>query len=130
MTANTFTGSGAEITNLNVGNSTTGTLSVSRGGTGTYYLNANQILIGSASLSICQSANLTWNNTTNTLSATNFIGSGSGLANLNALNITSGTLTVIGSGLSALNASNVTSGTLTVSSGGIGKTSLIRFKYY
>ncbi len=70
MTANTFTGSGAEITNLNVSNATDGTLSVSRGGTGTNYLNANQILIGSGTLSISQSANLTWNNTTNTLSAT------------------------------------------------------------
>jgi hypothetical protein len=124
MTANTFTGSGAELTNLNVSNSTTGTLSVSRGGTGTDYLNANQILIGNGSLSFSQSANLTWNNATNTLSATNFIGSGSGLTNLNASNITSGTLTVNGSGLAALNASNVTSGTLTVSRGGIGTTSL------
>jgi hypothetical protein len=69
-------------------------------------LNANQILIGSGSLSKSQSANLTWNNT---LSATSFIGSGSGLTNLNASNIISGTFTVNGSGLSTLNASNVTS---------------------
>jgi hypothetical protein len=86
-----FTGSGSELTNLNVSNATTGILSVSRGGTGTNYLNANQILIGSGSLSFSQSAYLTWYNTTNTLSATNFVGSGSALTNLNASNITSGT---------------------------------------
>ncbi len=45
MTANILTGSGAEITNLNVSNATTGTLSVSRGGIGTNYLNANPKLI-------------------------------------------------------------------------------------
>ncbi len=50
MTANTFTGSGAELTNLIVSSATTGILSVSRGGTGTNYLLSNQILIGSGSL--------------------------------------------------------------------------------
>jgi hypothetical protein len=52
-------------------------------------------------LNFSQSANLTWNNTTNTLSATNFICSGTGLTNLNALNISSGNLTANGSGLAA-----------------------------
>ena len=125
MTANTFTGSGAELTNLNASNVSTGTLSISRGGIGTTTLSANQILIGNSSTSILQSPNLTWNNTSNTLSSTNFSGSGSALTNLNASNISSGTLTVNGSGLTALNASNVTSGTLPVSRGGIGTTSLI-----
>jgi hypothetical protein len=67
--------------------------------------------------------NLTWNNTTNTLSATFFfLGSGASLTSLNAANITSGTLSVNGSGLTSLNAANITSGT--VSRGGIGTTNL------
>jgi len=125
MTANSFSGSGAALTNLNVSNATSGTLSISRGGIGTTTLSSNQILIGNTNTSILQSPNLVWDNTTNTLSASNFIGSGAGLTSLNASNITTGTLTVDGSGLTALNASNILSGTLTVSRGGIGTTSLI-----
>ena len=64
------------MTNLNVSNASLGTLTISRGGIGTTTLSANQILIGNAATSILQSANLTWNNASNTLSATNFIGSG------------------------------------------------------
>ena len=41
-----------------------------------------------------QSANLIWDNSNNTLSATNFVGTGSGLTELNASNLTSGTLAV------------------------------------
>jgi hypothetical protein len=125
VSANTFSGSGAALTNLNVSNATSGTLSISRGGIGTTTLSSNQILIGNTNTSILQSPNLVWDNTTNTLSASNFIGSGAGLTSLNASNITTGTLTVNGSGLTALNASNILSGTLTVSRGGIGTTSLI-----
>ena len=73
--------------NLNASNITSGTLSISRGGIGTATLTANQILIGNAATSILQSANLSWNNTSNTLSATNFIGSGSGITNLDYGNI-------------------------------------------
>ena len=54
---------------------------------GTTTLLANQILIGNTTTSILQSANLTWNNTSNTLSATNFVGSGSDITNLNYNNI-------------------------------------------
>jgi hypothetical protein len=59
-------------------------------------LNANQILIGNASTSLLQSPNLTWNNTSNTLSVTNFIGSGNALIgtttnNGSTLNITAST---------------------------------------
>ena len=63
VSAATFSGSGASLTNLNVSNSTTGTLSISRGGIGTTTLTANQILIGNAATSILQSPNLTWDNT-------------------------------------------------------------------
>ncbi len=77
---------------LNASNTiTSGVLSMARGGTGITYLNPNQILIGNGSASFSQSANLIWKGTTNTLSATNFVGSGSGLTALNASNITSGT---------------------------------------
>jgi len=104
VSAATFSGSGASLTNLNVSNSTTGTLSISRGGIGTTTLTANQILIGNDATSILQSPNLTWNNTSNTLSATNFVGSGAGLTNINV--------------------SNSNSGTLSISRGGIGTTTL------
>ena len=111
ISAATFSGSGASLTNLNASNISSGTLSVSRGGIGTTTLSSNQILIGNAATSILQSPNLTWNNTSNTLSATNFVGNGSQLTNLNASNITTGILSVNGSGLTSLNASNVTFGT-------------------
>jgi hypothetical protein len=104
LSATNFIGAGSAITNLNVSNAASGTLTISRGGIGTTALTANQILIGNAATSILQSANLSWDNTTNTLSATNFIGSGSAITNLNV--------------------SNVASGTLTISRGGIGTTSL------
>jgi hypothetical protein len=83
VSANTFSGSGAALTSINASNITSGTLSISLGGIGTTTLSANQILIGYSNTSILQSANLTWNNTSNTLSATNYIGSGSGLTNIN-----------------------------------------------
>jgi len=98
LSATNFVGSGAGLTSLNVSNASTGTLNVSRGGIGTGTLNPNQILIGNSTNPLLQSANLTWNNTSNTLSATNFVGSGTGLSGLNARNITTGTLSVIAGG--------------------------------
>ena len=81
---------------LNASNVTSGTLTISRGGIGTTTLAANQILIGNTNTSILQSPNLTWNNTSNTLSVTNFIGSGNTLIgtttnNGSKLNITAST---------------------------------------
>ncbi len=67
VTANTFSGSGAALTNLNVSSATTGTLSITRGGIGTTTLNSNQILIGNGSTSILQSSNLIWDNSNNRL---------------------------------------------------------------
>ena len=124
ITTGTLSVNGSGLTNLNASNITTGTLSVSRGGTGTTYLNPNQILIGNGSTSISQSVNLSWNGITNTLSASIFSGSGASLTNLNASNITTGTLSLNGSGLTSINASNITSGILTVSRGGIGTSNL------
>ena len=53
-----------------------------------YDLKVNNDII--AAKVFVQSANLTWNNTANTLSTTNFIGSGSAITNLNVSNATSG----------------------------------------
>ncbi len=104
-----------------------GTLPITRGGIGITTLTSNQILISNHCnliTSILRSPNLTWNNTNTTLSASDFVGNGSGLTSLNASSIVSGTLSVNGSGLNSLNASNVTSGILSVSRGGIGTTTL------
>jgi hypothetical protein len=124
ITTGTLSVNGSGLTNLNASNITTGTLSISQGGIGTNTLSANQILIGNGSTSILQSSNLSWNNTSNTLSASIFSGSGASLTNLNASNITTGTLSLNGSSLTSINASNITSGILTVSRGGIGTSNL------
>jgi hypothetical protein len=98
LSATNFVGSGAGLTSLNVSKVSTGTLNVSYGGIGTGTLNPNQILIGNTTNPILQSPNLTWDNSLKTLSATNFVGSGTGLSGLNARNITTGTLSVIAGG--------------------------------
>jgi hypothetical protein len=90
--------------NVNASSITSGILSVSYGGTGSTTLTAGQVLIGNGTSALTQSANLSWNNTSNILSATNFLGDGSRLTNINI--------------------SNVASGALTVSRGGIGTTTL------
>ena len=100
-----ISGDGSQLTNLNASNISSGILSISRGGTGSTTLLSGQILIGNGTSALIQSANLTWNNASNTLSASNFGGSGTGLT--------------------ALNASNITLGTLTVSQGGTGSTTLL-----
>jgi len=85
------------ITNLNASNITSGILSVSNGGIGTSTLSANQILIGNGS-SILQNQNLSWNNTSNTLTSS-IINATSNLqeANINLsskyLQLTGGTIT-------------------------------------
>jgi apolipoprotein N-acyltransferase len=87
LSATNFVGAGSGITGLNASNIASGTLSIARGGIGVTTLTTEQILIGNAATSILQSANLTWNNTSNTLSATNFVGAGSGITSLNYNNI-------------------------------------------
>jgi hypothetical protein len=114
LSATNFVGSGAGLTNLNVSNASTGTLNVLRGGIGTSTLTSGQILIGNGTGALLQSANLTWNNTTNTLSATNFVGSGAGLSALNATNITTGVISVITGGTGA---ATLTSGQLLIGNG-------------
>ena len=109
-----FSGSGASLTNLNATNISDGTLTVARGGTGVSTLVANQLLVGNAAGALIQSNNLTWTNSTNTLSATNFVGSGAGLTSLTATNIT-GTLSITngGTGVATLVANQLLVGNAT-----------------
>ena len=62
-----ISGDGSQLTSLNASNVSSGTLPITRGGIGTTILSSNQLLIGNGTTSILQSANLIWNNTTNTL---------------------------------------------------------------
>jgi hypothetical protein len=105
-TSTLFSGSGASLSSLNASNINAGTLTVSNGGTGLTTLTAGQLLIGGAN--VVQSANLTWNSGTNTLLATNFVGSGTGLTALNATNIT-GNINVAqgGTGLTTLTSGQI-----------------------
>ena len=101
LSATNFMGSGAGLTALNVSNASTGTLNVSRGGIGTSTLTSGQLLVGNDTRALLQSANLTWDNSNNILSATKFVGSGAALTALNANNITDGMLSVIAGGTGA-----------------------------
>jgi hypothetical protein len=114
LSATNFVGSGARLTSLNVSNVSDGTLNVARGGTGNTTLTSGQILVGNDTGALLQSANFTWDNTNNILTATNFVGSGTGLSAINAQNITGGVVSVItgGTGLSTL-----TSGQLLIGNG-------------
>ena len=98
ITANLFSGSGAELSNLNASNISNGTTSVSVGGTGLSTLAPGQLLIGNGTDPITQSANLIWDITNNnlgigknpaqkldvngTIAATLFSGSGASLTGL------------------------------------------------
>jgi hypothetical protein len=64
LTATNISGAGANITALNMTNVSSGTLAVTRGGTGATAIAAGQILIGNTT-SILQTSNLIWD-TTNT----------------------------------------------------------------
>ncbi|NDC55754.1 MAG: hypothetical protein EBZ69_02920 [Alphaproteobacteria bacterium] len=110
LSATNFVGSGSGLTALNASN-ITGNINVAQGGTGLTTLTSGQILIGGAN--VTQSANLTWNSGTNTLSATNFVGSGAGLTALSATNIT-GNINVAQGGTGA---TTLTSGQILVGNG-------------
>ncbi len=104
-----FAGSGSGIIASNSSNIASGTLSISQGGIGTTTLSANHILIGNAATSSLQSANLTWNNMSTTLSVTSLIGSGAGISALDISNAASGTLpsALGGKGLTTLTANQI-----------------------
>ena len=98
VTANLFSGSGAELSNLNASNISNGTLTVSHGGTGLSNLAYGQVLIGNNTDPIVQTSNLIWDISNNnlgigknpaskldvngTISATLFSGSGASLTGL------------------------------------------------
>jgi len=109
LNATNFVGSGSGLTQLNASKVTLGTLNVAQGGTGINNLNSNQILVGNGTGTVIQSGNLSWDNANSILNATNFIGSGSGLTQLNASKVTLGTLNVAqgGTGINNLNSNQI-----------------------
>ena len=86
ITANLFSGSGANLTSLNASNISSGTLSVAYGGTGLNNLPLNQILIGNGTASIFSTTAFTWDDTIDHLIG-KFAGTGGLLTSLNASNI-------------------------------------------
>ena len=106
-------GSGTGLTSLTATN-ITGNINVAQGGTGLTTLTSGQLLVGNGTGALTQTANLTWSSATNTLSATNFVGSGAGLSSLNATNISSGTLLVSRGGTGA---TTLTTGQILVGNG-------------
>ena len=85
---------GSKLTNLNSSNISDGTLAVTRGGTGASSFTLGRILIGNGTTNITEDADLTFDTSTNILTATNISGNGSRLTALNASNVSSGTLVV------------------------------------
>jgi len=104
ISANTFTGSGANLTSLNASNISSGILTVARGGTGANSFPAKRILLGDDANPINTTSNLVYDTSTNTLIPINISANGSGLTNLNASNISTGTLAVArgGTGVGSL----------------------------
>ena len=111
ISANNFTGSGAGLTNIDGSVIKTGIVEVNVGGTGKNTLTTTQILVGNNTDPIIQSSNLTWDNSNNIFTASNVAGNGSRLSNLNASNVSDGTLAVTRGGTGA---SNFTAGRLLI----------------
>jgi len=97
---------------INLSTDTNGILSVTKGGTGLSTLVPNLLLIGNGIYTPLQTANLSWNNDTNTLSATNITGVGTNITGINAANISSGILPIArgGTGSSTLTADLIEQG--------------------
>jgi hypothetical protein len=91
---------------INLSSDTNGVLSVAKGGTGLSTLVPGLLIVGNGESFPIQSANLSWNNNTNTFAATNITG------NLNANNISSGILSIVhgGTGSSTLTADIIEQG--------------------
>ena len=113
ITSNLFSGSGASLSSLNASNISSGTLSVSRGGTGANNLPLNQILIGNNTSSIFSTSLLIWDDTTDTLYG-KFSGSGLALSSLDANSVINGTLAVMFGGTGA---NSFTNGRLLIGNG-------------
>jgi hypothetical protein len=67
LTAANIAGAGASVTALNMANASSGTLAVTRGGTGASTFVAGQVLIGNTTTALLQTANLTWDVANNRL---------------------------------------------------------------
>lgn len=109
VSATTFSGNGAALTDISA-SSISGIISVQNGGTGSGTFTEGHLLVGNGTNAFLTDSDLQWvtgNNTlvvTGSVSASFIIGDGSGLTNLNASNVTSGTLAVSrgGTGVSSL----------------------------
>ena len=117
VTGTLFSGSGSSLSSLNATNISSGTLSVSRGGTGVATLTSGLLLIGNNDNTILQSSNLVWDNINNklaigktnpetTLDVNGTIKSKGILCSNGALIIDSSNNINIGSGNLYINASN------------------------
>ena len=106
------TGASSFANLINLSTDTNGILSVTKGGTGLSTLVPNLLVVGNGTNSPLQTANLSWNNDTNTLSATNITGVGTNITSINAANISSGILPIArgGTGSSTLTADLIEQG--------------------
>jgi hypothetical protein len=92
INALTIRGIGSNITNINADNITSGTLPVTRGGIGAASITSSQLLVGAGTNPVASYSGLTWITATNTLNASSISGAGSNITNINANNITLGTI--------------------------------------
>jgi hypothetical protein len=106
------TGASSFANLINLSTDTNGVLSVAKGGTGTTTLFPNLLIVGNGTNIPLQSANLSWNNDTNTFAATNIAGSGANITNINVGNASAGILPIVrgGTGSSTLTADIIEQG--------------------
>uniref|UniRef100_A0A6C0L9Q5 Peptidase S74 domain-containing protein n=1 Tax=viral metagenome TaxID=1070528 RepID=A0A6C0L9Q5_9ZZZZ len=106
------TGASSFANLINLSTDTNGVLLVAKGGTGASTLVPSLLVVGNGTNTPLQSANLSWNNDTNTLAATNIAGSGANITNINVGNASAGILPIVrgGTGSSTLTADIITQG--------------------
>ena len=106
------TGASSFANLINLSTDTNGVLPVAKGGTGASTLVPSLLVVGNGTNIPLQSANLSWNNDTNTLAATNITGSGTNITNINVGSASAGILPIVrgGTGSSTLTADIITQG--------------------
>jgi hypothetical protein len=106
------TGASSFANLINLSTDTNSVLPVAKGGTGASTLVPSLLVVGNGTNIPLQSANLSWNNDTNTLAATNITGSGANITNINVGNASAGILPIVrgGTGSSTLTADIITQG--------------------
>ena len=106
------TGASSLANLINLSTDTNGVLSVANGGTGSTTFFPNLLIVGNGTNIPLQSANLSWNNDTNTFAATNITGNGANITNINVNNVSSGILPIVrgGTGSSTLTADIIEQG--------------------